>query len=58
MLTHNPWDGYHFPITVTHHLQGGQLDLEFDFSTAQLVNLVVSLAHLVSQSVALPAKLV
>ena len=26
-----------FPSTVTHHLQDGQVDLEFDFSTAQLV---------------------
>ena len=43
---------------VTHHLQDGQLDLEFDSSTAKLVNLDVILAQLVSPSVALPAQLV
>ena len=56
MVTHQqynahpyPWDGYHF-------LQGRQLDLEFDSSAAQLVNLVASLAQLVYPSEALPAK--
>ena len=39
-----------FPSTVTHHLHDGQLDMEFDYSTAQLVNLVFSLAQLVSPS--------
>ena len=38
---------------ITHHLKDGQLDLEFDSSAAKLVNLVVSLAQLVSPSVAL-----
>ena len=47
-----------FPSTVTHNLQGGKLDLEFDSSAAQLVNLVVSIAQLVYPSVTLPAKLV
>ena len=57
MLTQYPGDGFTFPSTVTYHLQGGQLDLEFNSSGAQLVNLVVSLAQLVSLSVAFPAKL-
>ena len=43
-----------FPSTVTHRLQDGQLDLEFDSSAAKLVNLIVILAQLV----ALPAKVV
>ena len=47
-----------FPSTVTHHLKYGQLDLEFESSTAKLDNLVVILAQLVSPSVALPAQLV
>ena len=47
-----------FPSTVTHHLKEGQLDFEFDSSSAKLVNLVVILAQLVSSSVALPAQLV
>ena len=48
MVTHQP----------TYHLQDGQLDLEIDSSAAMLVNLVASLAQLVSLSVALPANLV
>ena len=47
-----------FPSRVTHHLKDGQLDLEFDSSAAKLVNLVVSLAQLVSLSVAHSSKLV
>ena len=44
---------------VAHHPKFGcQLGLEFDSSASQLVNFVVSLAQLVSPSVALPAKLV
>ena len=53
---HQPYRGWSptIPRRVTHH----QLDLEFDSSASQLVNLVASLAQLVSPSVALPAKLV
>ena len=47
-----------FPSTVTHHLQDGELDFGIDSSAAMLVNLVASLAQLVSQSVALSAELV
>ena len=47
-----------FPSTVTLHLQDCQLDLEFENSAAQLVNLVEGQAQLVTPSVALPAQLV
>ena len=47
-----------FPSTVIHHLKACQLDLEFESSTAKLVNLVVILVQLVPPSVALPAQLV
>ena len=36
MLAYPPQDGQPFPRTVTHHIQDGQLDAEFDSSTAQL----------------------
>ena len=47
-----------FLSTVTHHLQGGQLDFEFDSSASQLVNLIASLTQLASPIVQLPVKLV
>ena len=47
-----------FLSTVTHHLQGGQLDFEFDSSASQLVNLIASLTQLASLIVQLPVKLV
>ena len=58
MVPTNSLDCYRFPRTVTRHLQDGQLDIEFDSCAAQLVNLVVSQAQIVSTSVALRAKLV
>ena len=57
MITHQPKES-HPPKEVSHHLQDGQLDLEFDSSTAKLIKLVVSLAQLVYPSVVNPAFLV
>ena len=57
-LTHKTNTSWQLPWIVTQHLKDGQLDLEFDSSTAKLVNLVVIIAQLVSSSVALLAQLI
>ena len=73
MVTHHPYDGHPptvycsptlngmvitFPSIVTYHIQDCHLHLEFESSAAKLVDLVDSLAKLVTSSVALPAELV